>query len=310
MIYELNSCGDVSPIKNIDLPVSCALGCFDGVHLGHRALISETQNDKKSGYVSAIWTFSEPIGGEHIENVISRLSICGSLGVKYAICEDFNSVRELTPKQFILRLFNDFGVRKFVCGRDFRFGFNREGSADTLKTVAAELGAEVTVIEPVMLPKGNEKVSSTYIRSLISDGKVEEANALLMRPFSVTAKITEGKHIGRTMDFPTVNQMLERGRVIPRFGVYCSASVIDGIRYPSVTNIGFRPTVNNDLLDVTCETHIIGKSFDLYEKNVTVELYRYLRPEKHFPSLDSLRQAIKEDCKSAEEFFLLSFKKS
>lgn len=304
MIYELMK--GISPIGSLNAPASCALGCFDGVHLGHRALINETLNDEKSGYVSAIWTFSEPIGGDYIENVGSRLSICKELGVKYAVCEDFETVKHLTPREFVLRLYNDFGVRKFVCGRDFRFGFNREGSAETLKSVAGELGAEVAVIEPVMLPKGNEKVSSTYIRSLISDGEIEEARALLCRPFSVTAKITEGRHIGRTMDFPTVNQSLEHGRVIPRFGVYCSASVIDGVRYPSVTNIGFRPTVNNDKANVTCETHIIGKSFDLYEKTVTVELYRYLRPEKRFPSLDALRQAIDEDCKVTEEYFLLS----
>ena len=107
------------------------------------------------------------------------------------------------------------------------------------------------------------------------------------------------------MDFPTVNQSLEYGRVVPRFGVYCSASVIDGIRYPSVTNIGFRPTVNNDVANVTCETHIIGKSFDLYEKPVTVELYRYLRPEKRFSSLDALRHAIEKDCRVTEKYFLL-----
>lgn len=303
MIYELGK--NIAPIGSLNAPVSCALGCFDGVHLGHRALIAETVKDQKNGYVSAIWTFSEPIGGAYIESVASRLSICEALGVKYAICEDFDKVRGLTPREFVLRLFNDFGVRKFVCGRDFRFGFNREGSADTLKAVADELGAEVKIIEPVTLPEGNEKVSSTYIRSLISDGRVEEARELLCRPFSVTAKITEGKRIGRTMDFPTVNQSLERGRVIPRFGVYCSASVIDGIRYPSVTNIGFRPTVNDDTADVTCETHIIEKSFDLYGKTVTVELYRYLRPEKRFPSLDDLRRAIEEDCRVTEKYFLL-----
>ncbi len=304
MIYKLSE--GISPVNRISLPVSCALGCFDGVHLGHRALIEETVKDQKRGYVSAVWTFSKPFGGSYIESVDARLMICGELGVQYAVCEDFNAIKDLTPREFITRLFNDLGVKKFVCGRDFRFGHNREGSAETLKAVAGELGAEVAIIEPVMLlTQENEKVSSTYIRSLIADGSVEEARMLLARPFSITAKITEGKHIGRTMDFPTVNQSLEHGRVVPRFGVYCSASVIDGIRYPSVTNIGFRPTVNADASDVTCETHIIGKRFDLYGKTVTVELYRYLRPEKRFPSLDTLRQAIEEDCKVTEEYFLL-----
>lgn len=303
MIYELSK--NITAVDKISLPVSCALGCFDGVHLGHRALINETVKDQKNGYVSAIWTFSEPLSDVYIESVSSRLSICKELGARYAICEDFCAVRNLTPREFIIRLYDEFGIRKFVCGRDFRFGFNREGSAETLKSVAGELGAEVTVIEPIKLPEGDEKVSSTYIRSLISDGNVEEARALLCRPFSITAKITEGKRIGRTMDFPTVNQSLERGRIAPRFGVYCSASVIDGIRYPSVTNIGIRPTVNNDESDVTCETHIIGKNFDLYGKNVTVELYRYLRPEKRFPSLDALRKAIEEDCRVTEKYFLL-----
>ena len=268
MIYELSE--SITPISSLNAPVSCALGCFDGVHLGHRALIEETLNDQKNGYVSAVWTFSEPLGGEFIENVRSRLSICGALGVQNAICEDFGSVRELTPREFVMHLYNDFGVRKFVCGRDFRFGFNREGSAETLKALATELGAKVTVIEPITLPASEEKVSSTYIRSLI-----------------------------------TVNQRIENGRVVPKLGVYCSACVFDGKSYPAVTNIGCRPTVNTNESDVTCETHIIGENFDLYGKTVTVELYRYLRPEKQFPSLSALRQAIEDDCKAAEEYFLL-----
>lgn len=303
MIYELSE--SITPISSLNAPVSCALGCFDGVHLGHRALIEETLNDQKNGYVSAVWTFSEPLGGEFIENVRSRLSICGALGVQNAICEDFGAVRELTPREFVMHLYNDFGVRKFVCGRDFRFGFNREGSAETLKALATELGAKVTVIEPITLPASEEKVSSTYIRSLITEGKIEEAGLLLCRPFSITARITEGNHIGRTMDFPTVNQRIENGRVVPRFGVYCSVCVIDGRYYPAVTNIGSRPTVNTNESDVTCETHIIGEHFDLYGKTVTVELYRFIRPETHFPSLSSLRQAIEDDCKAAEEYFLL-----
>ncbi len=305
MIYKLDTNGKLTADQKITekAPLSCALGCFDGVHLGHRALINETLRDKNGGYVSAVWTFSEPFGGPYIENVASRLSICGRLGVRIAICEDFSEIRELTPNDFVSRLYNVFGVRKFVCGCDFRFGHNRAGSAETLKRAAEALGAECTVLPAVMLEDQNEKISSTYIRSLIANGNAEEAAKLLARPFSVTGMISEGKHIGRTMDFPTVNQRLEVGRVIPRFGVYCSACLIDGKRYPSVTNVGIRPTINADVTDVTCETHIIGKRLDLYGKTLTVELYRFIRPERQFSSLSELQGAIQNDCVSADLYF-------
>lgn len=310
MIYDIDVNGKVTqnPFFDGKAPLSCALGCFDGVHIGHRALITEAVADKEKGYLPAIWTFSKPLGDKYIENVPSRLSICGTLGIEKAICEDFETVRETSPEAFISHLFYDLGVRKFICGCDFRFGYNRQGSADTIKKVASELGAEVAVIPPVMLSDQNatEKVSSTYIRSLIANGDVESANKLLARPFSVTQEIRQGKHIGRTMDFPTVNQGLESGRIVPRFGVYCSACVFNGKRYPSVTNIGIRPTVNSDVADVTCETHIIGEKLDLYGEKVTVELYRFIRPEKRFNSLSELQVAIENDCKFTEKFFLLS----
>lgn len=312
MVYDLNIDGKTTlgTLTAENAPVSCALGCFDGVHLGHRALINETLSDKKSGYVSAVWTFSEPLARPYIENVSSRLAICGRLGVQKAICEDFGEVRELMPREFVTRLFNELGVRKFVCGCDFRFGHNRLGDAQALKDIARELGAECTVIPSVMLDNGNEKVSSSHIRSLIASGDIEKANGLLDRPFSVTGKIGEGKHIGRTMDFPTVNQRMENDRVVPLFGVYCSACVVDGVRCPSVTNVGIRPTVNNDVSDVTCETHLIGKQLDLYGKNVTVELYRFLRPERRFGSLSELRTAIALDCRAASDYFNETFKKN
>lgn len=305
MIYDLDLKGGVAPSAENELsaPLSCALGCFDGVHLGHRALINETLRDQKNGCTSAVWTFSEPLGEPYIENVGSRLSICGALGVQKAICEDFESVRLLTPREFVFRLYNEFGVRRFVCGEDFRFGRDRAGSAETLKREATSLGAECTIVPSVMLKGSGEKISSTYIRSLIANGDAEGARALLARPFSITDRISEGKHIGRTMDFPTVNQRLECGRVSPRFGVYCSACLIDGKRYPSVTNVGVRPTVNADPSDVTCETHIMGERLELYGKSLTVELYRFLRPEKHFSSISELRGAIERDCVTATEYF-------
>lgn len=287
------------------VPLSCALGCFDGVHLGHRALL-ETAVRNFHGYTPAVWTFSEPTVYPYIENVPARTELCRSYGIKKVICEDFDTVRSMSPEEFITHLHKDYNIGHIICGEDFRFGLDRCGDAETLSALCRTAGLSVTVVSAVMadtlVPKlSGEKISSSLIRKLISAGEVDNAAALLGRRFSIRGEVIEGRQLGRTMSLPTVNQRLEDGRILPAAGVYDTVCIVDGKRYLSVTNIGCRPTVNQDERDITCETHIITDSneqnsgLDLYGKSVTVEFYRYARPEKRFSSLEELKTAIEND---------------
>ncbi len=298
--------------------LACALGCFDGVHAGHRLLLDAAKNDFL-GNASAVWTFSEPLSRPFIENIDDRLRLIGEMGIAVAICEDFEEVKNMSPRSFVLHLHNDFGVRHFICGEDFRFGHDREGDAELLRKYAFELGDSITVVPPLTEYKlecakehirpeeqgedFSEKISSSLIRRLISEGEMELAEKYLSRRFGLTGEVAHGHRIGSEMGMPTINQRFEQGRVIPAFGVYYSLAVIDGVSYPSVTNIGIRPTVNSDENDVNCETHILDCDSDLYGKTVRVELCKRARPETKFDNLDDLKNAIAADIENARAYF-------
>lgn len=311
MFYLLDTNGNVTKKHTFELntiaPLSVAMGCFDGVHKGHQRLMEKAIS--KAGHIPAVWTFSEPLSFPFIDNVPTRLSLFGRLGASLAICEDFPTVKALTPEQFVKHLVCDFNVKHFVCGQDFRYGLGRSGNTDTLKADAEKHGATVEIVphlmtgETPLLMLDNEKISSTLIRKLLAEGDVEKAQKLLGRPFFVSGCVIHGRQIGRRMSLPTVNQKFEDGRINLKHGVYDTLTLIDGKKYPSVTNFGIRPTVSGDKNDVTCETHVIGESLDVYGKNITVEFYRFAREEKKFSSLDELKAAVDADIKRAKDFF-------
>ncbi len=313
IVYKLSENGEIDKTSLNGEVLSCVLGRLDGVHIGHQRLISCAVNNQ-FGYTPAVWTFSKPLSEQFIENVPERLSLCGRYGIDIAVCEDFGSVKDMSPEQFVLHLYEHFGVRHFICGYDFRFGLNRAGDTDMLKVLASKLGAAVTVVPTVTIDElfegkefecegCSEKVSSTVLRRVISEGKVERAEVMLGRRFGVTANVCDGKQIGRTMGLPTINQKIELGRVIPAFGVYYSVAIYDGEEHFAVTNVGVRPTVNKVDDGVTCETHILDVNADLYGKIVRVELCRYVRAEKRFSGIEQLKNAIVGDICGAKMFF-------
>ncbi len=310
-VYKLSPNGDITSAELDGKALSCVLGRFDGVHIGHQRLISYSVKNP-FGYIPAVWTFSEPIGEDFIENVSERLSLCGRLGVSAAVCEEFENVKTMTPEQFVLHMHEHFAVRHFICGEDFRFGLNRMGDAGMLEKLASELGDTVTIVTTVTFgelfklsdcKESSKKISSTVLRQMIAKGDVEKAAALLGRRFGVTANVCDGNRIGRTMGLPTINQRLEAGRIIPAFGVYYSVAIYDGQEHFAVTNIGVRPTVNNYGDEFTCETHILDTSADLYGKIVRVELCRYARSEQKFSGMTELKNAIAGDIRGAKAFF-------
>lgn len=283
--------------------LSVALGCFDGVHIGHQALIDEVK--RSEGLIPAVWTFSAPLTVPYIEKVEDRIKLCAGYGIRYAICETFERFKSMTPAEFVSYLSTCFNVKRIVCGEDFRFGKDREGDVAVLKAECDKAGIVVTVVASVYTELDGEqvKVSSTLIRQLISDGRVDDASRLLGRRFAVSGVVVNGNNLGRTIQVPTLNQRLEPCRIMPKNGVYNTVCVVNGSKYPSITNVGTRPTVLTGSHEKNCETHIIGEKLDLYGEIASVEFFRYVREERKFESLEALRKQIASDIESSVRYF-------
>ncbi len=286
--------------------LSCAIGNFDGVHLGHKALISlaaARQNTSKS----AVWTFTEPssrflIGKPGLlSSVEERLSLFRELGIDIVFIEEFENVRDMAANVFAKEiLYRRCHVRAAVCGFNFRYGKNAAGTAETLSEAFHALGASVTVMPPYQID--GVTVSSSEIRAALAAGDVETAAAMLGRPYSLTEKVVAGKKLGHQLGFPTANQCFPETRAVPRFGVYAVRAVVDGHTYPGVANVGVRPTVENTE-SVNCETHLLQFDGDLYGKTLRVEFCKFLRPEKKFESPEALREAVMHNIEETAEYF-------
>lgn len=233
-------------------------------------------------------------GFRYILSRDEKLSRIKALGVEKVFSYDFGELKTLSPEEFVRDILcKRFGAEYVVCGEDFRFGRGAQGNADTLSELCGSFGAQAVIVPKVSAEDGR-KISSADIRRLISEGKIPEANALLGYDYFFTLPVEKGNMLGRTLGFPTINQSFPEGRVLPRFGVYASYVTLGDKRYKSITNIGTKPTVSQSG-EITAETYITDFSGDLYGENITVSLHRFIRPEKKFDSVSSLKAQIKED---------------
>ncbi len=267
-----------------------AIGTFDGVHTGHRAVISKATD---SGLCPAVFTFDAPPSHSPVimpKDIKRR--VFESLGAEYCIAPKFGDVKDLSPKDFVLLLQKKFNAKKLIGGFNFRFGKGAAGDAQTLRDICKELGISAEIVPPVL--KNGETVSSTNIRKMIESGEIQKANSWLTAPFCFDFEVVHGAHLGTDMmNTPTINQSWKDGFVIPKFGVYASKTIISGKRFKSITNIGVTPTVENNIL--RAETHIFDYDGRLYGKNPTVELYSFIRPEMTFGSKEELKARIIAD---------------
>lgn len=282
-----------------------ALGSFDGVHLGHAALINAAIDDaRKNGRVCAVWTFAddpgvlpEKLGMRSITTLPEKLSIFRSLGVDRVFLADFSDVRQLTPEEFVKKhLIEECKAKALVCGFNYTFGKNGMGDASTL----SRLFENCIIVPPIS--KDGLPVSSSIIRRLLEQGDTESAAELLGRPFFLDSKVLHGKELGRTLGLPTINQDFPRGKLIPQHGIYASLVTIGGKKYVGASNIGIRPTVDRSDR-VNCETHIIGFSGWLYGETIRVELFKRLRGEMKFSELSELKAQIERDSNAALDYF-------
>ena len=213
---------------------------------------------------------------------------------------DFRVGMNYEPEEFIEKiLVESLGAKMVSCGFDYHYGKGGNGNAETMRADLQKRGIEFYSVEPVIL--GDTVVSSTAIRSFITDGEIEQANEMLGEYFSYDFPVNKGDGLGRTWGIPTINQSFPEDFIIPRRGVYVSETVVDGESYLSVTNVGTRPTVQG--CDERSETCILDFSGDLYGKRVQVKLIKFLREEKKFPNVDELRKAIGNDIENARKVY-------
>ena len=284
----------------------CALGCFDGVHVGHSSLIKEAiRISDELSVPSLIWSFKEPPKNFFEKNSTPILTTpkekqetVRALGADIYVSVAFEpSIAALSAEDFFKNiLIKKIGAVHIVCGFNYRFGRGGKGDTELLAKLCHENGIGLSVIPPVII--NGVTVSSSAIRSYLADGRLNDANMLLGRPYSLTAKVIDGQHLGRTLGFPTVNQKFRAGKLVVRNGVYVSRILLpDNIKY-GITNVGFRPTVDGNTL--CAETNIFDYKGDLYGKTVKIEFLEFLRPEQKFESIEELSAQVHSDIKEAK----------
>lgn len=284
-----------------------ALGFFDGVHLGHASLLSACRELADELSVDAgVVTFSshpDTLVQGAAPGLINTLRDRDTLlreqfHMNTVVTLPFDRQMMRTPwRDFFHRLLTEFGAAGLVCGEDFRFGHRGAGNGQKLLAACREAGIPCVVLPQRKL--GDTAVSSTHIRNLIEMGLMEHAIRFLGHPHILTGQVVPGHQLGRRLGFPTANLMLPQELVIPKFGVYACRCLVEGKRYAAVTNVGTRPTVAG--VGVTVETWLLDYNGDLYGREITLEFYRFLRPELKFPSLEALQQAVRDDAAKTKE---------
>lgn len=280
-----------------------ALGTFDGVHRGHRILInSAIEKAKKNGGISVVYTFLnhplEIIAPERVPKMINtideKLRLLEEMGVDYVVLQTFDEkYAETSKEEFIDKILIEYlGAKEIFVGFNYTFAERGSGNVEYLRSVAPEKGIKLNEIQAVEY-KG-QILSSTLIRKFILEGKIEEANMFLGRPFFISGEVEHGKKLGRVLGFPTANLKVVN-KVYPPFGIFGGTVLIEGEKekYNAVVNIGKNPTLKPGELSV--EVHILDFNRDIYGKKIDVSIEKHLRDEKKFGSMEELRQGIKND---------------
>ena len=284
-----------------------ALGCFDGVHLGHEAVIREAL--RASGERSlplSVFSFQEPPKNLFATQKVPVLTPLDekaarieALGADTLFCVPFDrTIAEMSAEAFFALLCEDLGACHIVCGFNFTFGAHGRGDTALLQSLCEQKGIGLSVLPPAM--QDGEPISSSRIRAYLLEGNTEKAASLLGRPYSLTAPVEQGQHLARSFGIPTANQCFPTGQAVPRYGVYAVSACVDGRAHRGVANVGMRPTVKGHLL--CCETHLFDLSADLYGKELTVEFLHFLRPEQTFDSVDALFAQIRLDIERAKAY--------
>lgn len=277
-----------------------ALGKFDGIHLGHQLLINGLLREKQKGQQALVFTFgnspSEVLMGGAKKNIYTaeeKAYYFSKLGIdillEYPFTKEFASC---SPEDFVLHcLVRQLGVRSVYVGSDFRFGKGRSGNIALLQSLGEQYHFEVNVLAKKTLH--GKIVSSTAIRDML-ESHLYVANEMLGNPYFVYGTVVHGKHLGHTIGYPTINQLIPQHKLIPTYGVYASRVFIDGKYYQGISNLGKKPTIEGNH-QVGLETYILDYHGDLYGRDIQTELLYFIRPEEKFSSVEALRKQIGND---------------
>lgn len=281
-----------------------ALGFFDGVHLGHRAILSAAR--KRADELCtpcAVFTFysESPAvkqSAVRLYPTAAKLELLENCGIDEVIIADFNEVRGVSPESFVTDLLaGELGCIAAVAGRDFRFGYRAMGDVSLLSALMTESGGECIVADDVMMD--GKKISTTEIKQYMKDGNLTAANAMLGTPYFLDAVVEHGRGVGRTLGFPTVNCPLAGKEGLLKHGVYVSKIVTRGGTYPALTNVGVCPTF--DARPEHAEAFILDFAGDVYGENVRIILTSFLREERRFDTPEELSAQIKNDINKVKE---------
>jgi len=279
------------------------IGVFDGVHLGHKYLLSQlTEHARQQDLLSGVVTFCQ-----HPQEVLSpqtrlpfltglaeRTNLLKNEGVEAIITLSFTSeLAQLSARQFVGLLKRYLRMRGLVIGPDFTLGQNRAGNANSLRTLGQDMNFTVTVIPPIMI--NDEVVSSTAIRNALANGDMKKVLNLAGRPFSLNGRVTSGAGRGLELGFPTANLGIALEQALPADGVYATWAYIDGKAYQSMTNVGKHPTFDGS--QRTVEVYVLDYHSDLYERELKIDIMARLRSEERFDTVDELKKQITEDIK-------------
>lgn len=286
------------------------IGSFDGVHLGHQAIIHRlTSGARKEGIPAVVVTFhphpavvlGKVSQASYLTTPEERVALLGELGVDTVITLLFDQqLANLSAAEFMHMLTSRLGIRHLCVGYDFALGRGREGDVPRLRQIGEQLGYNLTIVEPVTNGEDNP-ISSSLIRRLISAGDLRKAARMLGRNYQTSGLVVHGDGRGKQLGFPTANLEVWAERLMPPSGIYATWTWIAGVRYPSVANLGIRPTFDLQSPTPRLEVYILDWREDLYGQEIQVEFVEQLREEVRFASVEALIAQITTDIESAKE---------
>ena len=290
----------------IEYNTALTLGKFDGIHKGHQKLLSRVRS---LGPImkSVVFTFdvNPALAVSRKEGTIlttneERKAVVERFGIDYLYeCPFTEEIRNMEASDFVRKIVSDLNVRFIAVGSDFGFGHNREGDFRLLQNMSGQLGYKVEVVDKERY-LGRE-ISSTYIREVIGKGDMETAEKLLGYPYTVKGVVGYGRQLGRTIGIPTTNVIPIKEKLLPPNGVYVSKVHIEGETHMGVTNIGVKPTVGDEN-EKGAETFIFDFERDVYGKNITIELHKFIRPEMRFESIEKLKEQMEKDIEFVRKY--------
>ncbi len=301
----------IEPIKESVVTI----GNFDGLHRGHQVLIKKAiEYAKINNMSSVVFTFKNHPANYFrpysIKNIITneeKVKILKSMGIDYIINIPFNKyMTKISGHDFVKEILLDtLCAKNVIVGQDFTFARNKEGDINLLKKFSKQYGFSLDIVNPIKLD--DIRISSTYIRKLISDGKVEDVSKYLGRNYKLSGEVIHSKQLGRTIGFPTANISINEDMIIPKVGIYATKVYIDGETYYGATNVGYNPTVSGEHLSI--ETNILEFNENIYGKIITIEFIERIRDEKKFNGIEELKKQLQKDTRYVYEKYICKSEK-